>query len=754
MKDDEILRVPLDRCGWRSLVQIAEGTGFAAYSLYGKRPRQVSVDLQNLVNKGLVEMRYFEGERGRGGEVMRFRISDFRNKTLRNVSHSLDQGIVQQISAAPLHEISNQKPSEEHRHLATIMFTDLVGYTTLAQKDEPLSITLVQESGKLLRPIFQKHGGSIVKTIGDAFLVQFLDALSGVRCGYDIQRVVREFNIPLPLEKQLNLRIGIHLGDVIESAGDIFGDAVNIASRIESLADSGGVCLTRQVYDQVRNKIDLTFTSLGEKTLKNVELPMEVFKVDLPWAESHQVSKEVDHHRIAVLPFINMSPDPNDEYFADGMTEEVISTLSKIRGLEVISRTSVMQYKQAPKPVREVCKELTVGTVLEGSVRKAGNKLRISTQMIDASRDRHLWAESYDRELQDIFSIQIDIASRVADALQARIPKSSYEIGPTESFEAYTEYLRAMQLFHEGTEFSLKKAVSLLEEAIHIDGTFARAYVGIANIWLRMANTGYEDYATGTRKAEIAALKAVELTPGLAEGHAALAEAYSSLDKGQESISEAEKAIQLNPNLSEAHISLGILLGVDNPEESLVAFEKAFRLDPLSYRAGDCLAQAYTVLDKTSEALHVLEKLRDTNPRYPKIYVRLADCYIDRREFSRAQEMLDLCFKIDPKDAEGKIDQGLLYVLTGKKEEAKAILQDLMKNEAESVRLWAQFWIQNALGNFDEVFKTLMRMGETHDWPFLIKHLSDFKELRKDKRFPEFCSAVGISQPEQKSLME
>ena len=231
--------------------------------------------------------------------------------------------------------------------------------------------------------------------MGDAFLVQFPDALNGVRCGYDIQRAVREFNIAQPNEKRFSLRIGLHLGDVIETDGDIFGDAVNLASRVEPFAESGGVCLTRQVYDQVRNKIDLTFTSLGERLLKNVELPVELYKIDFPFYDKGPESKKIadDINKIAVLPFLNMSPDPNDSYFADGMMEEIISTISRIPALTVISRTSSMKYKNSNKSVTEIGKELSAGKILEGSVRKAGNKVRIATQLVDSINDVNLWIE-------------------------------------------------------------------------------------------------------------------------------------------------------------------------------------------------------------------------------------------------------------------------------------------------------------------------------------------------------------------------
>jgi len=212
---------------------------------------------------------------------------------------------------------------EGERRLAAIMFTDLVGFTLLSQRNESLALSVLNEQRELLHPIFNKHGGREVKTIGDAFLVDFASALQAVKCAYDIQKTTREFNNSLPEERRVHLRIGVHLGDIVESQGDISGDAVNVASRIESVADSGGVCLTRQVYDQVENKFELPLRSLGAKSLKNLRAPMEVFKMVMPWEEAMmEETVELDSHRVAVLPLKNMSPDPNDEYFADGMTEE------------------------------------------------------------------------------------------------------------------------------------------------------------------------------------------------------------------------------------------------------------------------------------------------------------------------------------------------------------------------------------------------------------------------------------------------
>jgi len=302
------------------------------------------------------------------------------------------------------------------------MFTDMAGYTALGQRNESLSLAMVEEQRRLIRPLLDKHRGREVKTMGDAFLVEFHSALDAVRCAYDIQRVTRELNFSLPEDRRLGLRIGVHLGDVIGSTNDVQGDAVNVASRIEPLAEDGGVALSRQVYDHIQNKFELPLTSLGLKPLKNVSAPLEVYKVVMPWEKERASSPELNARRIAVMPFANMSPNPGDEYFADGMTEELISTMSKIQQFEVISRTSVMQFKKNPKPMKEVARELDAGTVIEGSVRKSGSRLRVTVQMIDAARDRHTWAESYDRDLKDVFSIQSEISKGSSRGAQGQGP--------------------------------------------------------------------------------------------------------------------------------------------------------------------------------------------------------------------------------------------------------------------------------------------------------------------------------------------
>ncbi|HLC10425.1 MAG TPA: adenylate/guanylate cyclase domain-containing protein, partial [Candidatus Bathyarchaeia archaeon] len=359
---------------------------------------------------------------------------------------------------------------EGQRRLAAIMFTDLVGFTALGQKNESLALSVLDEQRELLRPVFNRHGGREVKTIGDAFLVDFPSALNAVKCAYEIQKTSRGFNESLPEERRVLLRIGVHLGDIVESHGDISGDAVNIASRIESLADSGGVCLTRQVYDQVQNKFEVPLTSLGNKSLKNLRAPMEVFRMVMPWEAPGTVSSiDRDARRIVILPFANISPDIADEYFADGMTDELIAVLSKIGSLRVVARTSAMRFKGEKATANRIGQELKVGSLIEGSVRKSKNRVRITVQLVDTQSEEQLWTETYDRDLQDIFSVQSDIAQQVARALELRlgVPENSALLQQqTQNPEAYSLYLKGRNRWNLRSENEINRAIKYFEEAI------------------------------------------------------------------------------------------------------------------------------------------------------------------------------------------------------------------------------------------------------------------------------------------------
>ena len=314
------------------------------------------------------------------------------------------------------------------------MFTDLVGFTSLTQSNEQQALDLLETHYRFLRPIFALHRGREIKTIGDSFLVEFENALDAANCAIEIQRRVYSRNSSVSDSEQFRLRIGVHLGDVVHTANDVLGDAINIASRIEPLAEPGGVCVTEQIYAQVRNKVPATFRKLAPVHLKNVEFTVEVYKIESSWEQSAAPalgSAAGTDRRLAILPLANMSADPQDEFFADGLTDEIISELSRVPGLRVIARTSVMRYRGTTKGVAEIGKELRVGTILEGSVRRAGTRIRVTAQLIDAATEEHLWAEKYDRELVDVFAIQTEIAQEVSAALHIALPSPTSRAAAT-----------------------------------------------------------------------------------------------------------------------------------------------------------------------------------------------------------------------------------------------------------------------------------------------------------------------------------
>src|SRR5712692_9436623 len=512
------------------------------------------------------------------------------------------------------------------------MFTDLVGFTVLSQRNEPLALSVLDEQRGLLRPIFNKHGGREVKTIGDSFLVDFPSALSAVKCAFDIQKTTREFNNSLPEERRVHVRIGVHLGDVGESQGDISGDRVNVASRIESLADSGGVCLTRQVFDQVQSKFELPLRSMGAKSLKNLRAPMEVFKMVMPWEGAViEEAVELDSHRVAVLPLKNMSPDPNDEYFADGMTEELITALSGVGELTVIARTSVMQYKNSPKRVADVGRELKTGTIIEGSVRKAANKVRITVQMIDAVTEGHLWAQNYDRQMDDIFAIQSEIAEKVAAALKVRLvdsEKRKLEIRPTRSVEAYTLYLKGRYYWNERNEEAIKKAIAYLRKAVQADPNLALAYSDLADAHVVMADYGMMPTSAAHAKVRDYTTRALEIDPGLSQPHAALATIHERSFRWADAESEYHLAIKLNPNNATAHHWYALHLTFEGKERAMQEWKRAKELDPLSPIIGAAFGYSLVWSGQGEEGLEMVRSVVEMNEGFAAGHRNLAFAYM------------------------------------------------------------------------------------------------------------------------------
>src|SRR3989454_6302756 len=403
----------------------------------------------------------------------------------------------------------------EQRKLAAIMFTDMVGYAALAQRDDKLALELLEEHRRLLRETFPRFNGTEIKTIGDAFLIEFHSALEAAQCAIEIQRTLAKRNHDVPADRRIELKIGIHIGDVVHRGGDVYGDGVNIASRIEALAGAGGICVSMDVERQIRNALEARFEKLAPTELKNISVPMDLFRIVLPWEQrSAVVTKSEARSRpsgrkfatagiallllliigigwwgttqsrraspapaapstahaseqksIAVLPFVDMSQAKDQEYFCDGISEEILDALAKVDGLRVVARTSSFSFKGKSADVGDVASKLNVENILEGSLRREGNRIRITAQLINA-RDRfHLWSDTYERELKDVFAVQDEITRSIVDALKIKLAVAP-PAPPRQNTQAYHLYLQGLYLSNKSDEGSFRKSLSLFPRAL------------------------------------------------------------------------------------------------------------------------------------------------------------------------------------------------------------------------------------------------------------------------------------------------
>jgi len=561
------------------------------------------------------------------------------------------------------------------------MFTDIVGYTSLAQTDEASALRLLDEQQRLVRPILETHHGRQVKMMGDGLLLEFHNALDAVEFGVELQRRLHERNTRKN-RPPLEVRVGIHLGDVQRKGSDIVGDAVNVASRVEPVADVGGVCLSFQVYDQVHNKVSYPFEKLGPRSLRGVRESVDLYRIIFPWSRAREPSIEPLLPRLAVLPLTNISPDPKDEYFAEGLSEELISVLSQIGGLRVIARTSVGQYRGTTKSIGQIGSELGVSSVLEGSVRKSGNQLRITVQLIDVRTQEHRWAQTYDRTLENVFAIQAEVAERTASALKIELLKSEREaVGerPTRSAGAYEWYLRGIQAARRFEERTSKdtdlEAARHFEIAIREDPQFAAAYAQYAD-HLIIAGGDTRSWEEAAGRIRELVTKALELNPNSSAAHGARGALAAQVDhdwSGAER--EFQQAIALNPSNTESRTRYGWLLRVlqrfkDAKKEILRAIEQ----DPLGYGPRASLAWTYAEEGNTEMSISLGEDVLKDYPDAINLRGSLATWY------AAAGRAEDALHTIEPlgnsSDEYSRLYHCSVLAFLGKPEEARAYLAD------------------------------------------------------------------------------
>jgi len=630
--------------------------------------------------------------------------------------------------------------TDSRRRLAAIMFTDMVGFSARTQEDEAAALAVLDEHNRILRPIILGFRGREVKAVGDGFLVEFESALDAVRCAFEIQQALLSHNVSSPEERKIQIRIGIHVGDVVEAGGDMLGDAVNIASRIEPLAEPGGICLTQQVYDQVQNKISRPLVRLPPVVLKNIRLPTPVYRVaQLGEAAPVQSppTRPARTHNLAVLPLASFSPDPADEYFADGLTEELISTLSLVNGLSVIARTSVFPYKSAPKSVAQVGAELGVDTVLEGSVRKAGNRIRITLQMVDVATQRHIWASSYNREIDDVFAVQADIATRTAEALKLELGKAERR-GSTErtvvSPEAYDCYLRGLVAASNPRE-SFDEAVRCFEQATKLDPTFAEPFAAWANLYVVVAGDQVSMLSVVPRAKELAG-RALELDPDSSEAHASLGNIAMQFDHDWPLAEEEfRRAISINPSNVTAHTYLGLLLNaLQRYGEAKEVFRRTIQLDPGGNHQRS-LAWAELESGNFDAAIGYGQEECERHSSSVHAHVFLGLSYVAAGR--RAEALREADTPLTGANDDERFDHALLNALVGRPEAARVIAADTERGEARSYTSAAHLaMLYAATGENAQALDLLekdYREGDRILWLFYPGTF--FDAIRDDPRF-------------------
>ena len=474
------------------------------------------------------------------------------------------------------------------RKLSAVLCADAVGYSRLMQEDEASTIRNLEDSKKLMSELIEQYKGRVVDAVGDNLLAEFSSVVDATECAVKIQEELHARNSELPDDKRMEFRIGINLGDVIEDNGKIYGDGVIIAARLEKLAKAGGICISGTVHDQVKNKLSLEYEYLGEKSVKNISEPIRAYFIVM---ESYGVAIEKSRElkfpekpSIAVLPFVNMSGDPEQEYFSDGITEEIITGLSKIHGMFVIARNSTFTYKDKPVKVQQVSKELGVRYVLEGSVRKAKNQVRITAQLVDAVDGHHLWAERYDRDLNDIFALQDEITMKILTALQVELTvgeKARVFGKGTDNFEAYMKFLQAIKYFNRLRD-GFPMARQLANEAIELDENFPAPYIILAQMhWVEAMLQWTDSRADSLIEAYSLSQKALALDDSISEIYALMGVIHLYQRQHEEAITNGEKAVHLNPNHPDVHAIMAHIYRFSMRfEEALVMIKKAFRLQP------------------------------------------------------------------------------------------------------------------------------------------------------------------------------
>jgi adenylate cyclase len=522
------------------------------------------------------------------------------------------------------------------RRLSAILAADIAGYSRLMGEDEAGTVRDLKGHQAVILPLVGRHGGRIIDTAGDGILAEFPSVIGATECAVEIQHVMAVRNEEVPEHRRMLFRIGINLGDVIHDETRIYGDGINVAARLEGLAEPGGILVSQAVHDQVRDRLDLAFGDLGERELKNIARPVRVYRLQPPAESTAPPVPEAalslpDKPSIAVLPFANMSGDPEQEHFADGIAEDILTGLARLRWLFVIARNSSFTYKGRHVDVRQVGRELGVRYVLEGSVRKGGHRIRVTGQLIEAESGVHLWAERYDRALDDVFAIQDEITESVIGRIQPHVYAAEHERlkrKPPKRLDAWENFVRAMFLYSQHSEPSTREALVLVDRAVELDPGYAQAH-GLRAVCLAWrAFQGWEHRATAFAQAAASADRAVAGDPGEPWAHLARGFIAVARMRDAEMIDAFSRAIEASPNFAYAHGLLGAAHAFSGrPDQAIECIDRGVRLSPRDIFGDEYqlfYAFAHFQAGRYAEAAAAAYQAIQQRPGHPVPYVMAA----------------------------------------------------------------------------------------------------------------------------------
>jgi adenylate cyclase len=641
---------------------------------------------------------------------------------------------------------------ESMRILSAIMFTDIVGYTALMQTDEKRAKLIRDKHRKVLEKLISSHQGKIIQYYGDGTLSIFASAVEAVRSAVSLQKEFEK-------DPKIPVRIGIHIGDIVYDDDGIYGDGVNVASRIESLSIPGAVLISDKINEELLSHPELPTISMGKFDLKNVHRPVEIFAlrtdgIKTPSAGDLKGDKKEEIKSIAVLPFINMSAEKENEYLSDGITEEILNALVKVEGLQVTARTSAFAFKGKNLDIREIAKQLNVHTVLEGSVRKAGSKIRVTAQLINAADGYHIWSEVYNRELKDIFDMQDELSGKIANTLREKLTGSEQSkplvSAPTQNIEAYNLYLKGQYNIYKWTPEGARKGIEFMQRAINMEPNFASAYSSLGFSYTMLGAMGQILPKQSFPLAKSYVDKALELDEGSAEAHIskAMLLVFDDWNLPQAKI-HFEKAIEIAPGAAGVYHAYSVyFLGIKNNSKALELIKKAADLDPLSLPINVLYAEILMFIGNYDEALEQVSKTLEIDQSFRTgmelkgwIYFLMNDIENSISTFLKYHQMVN-----DP--VKGVTGLGFAYARAGQIDKAEECLRKLDKRKLQEKDIFLNMdylVIYTGLKNYDKVFYHLEETLKEGGGIFFVKTHPVLKDVRDDERFDKLMKKYKLN---------